>query len=105
MYRLTASYAHGADDAADQAIVSHYRDTHAPLAAKLPDLRAFTWGACETPDGSRPAHAIVAVLDWDSREQATAALSSEAGKAAVADLDNFAQAGVALEFYDVETAL
>lgn len=105
MYRLTACYAHGADDAADQALVAHYRDTHAPLAAKLPDLRAFSWGACENPDGSRPAHAIVAVLDWDSRDQATAALASEAGKAAVADLDNFARAGVDLEFQEIRTVV
>ena len=101
MYRLTASYAHGDDD----AIVAHYRDTHAGLAGALPDLRAFTWGPCETPDGSRPAHVLVAVLDWDDRDTALASLDSPAGKAAVADLENFAQAGVDLEFQEVRTVV
>ena len=102
MYRLVASYEHGADD---DMIVRHYRETHAPLGAKLPGIRSFTWGVCETLDGARPAHVLVATLEWDSREDAEAAFASEAGQAAVADLDNFAQAGVALEFYDVESAL
>lgn len=102
MYRLTASYAHPEDH---EAFVAHYRDTHAPLAAKLPDLRAFTWGVCETGDGSRPAHALVAVLDWDSRDQALAALGSPAGEAAVADLATFAQAGVDIEFHEVRTVV
>jgi uncharacterized protein (TIGR02118 family) len=101
-YRLIAAYAHPADQ---EAFVAHYRDVHAPLAAKLPDLRSFTWGVCETPDGSRPAHALVAVLDWDTREAAQGALSSEAGAAAVADLENFAQAGVDLEFVEVNTTV
>lgn len=101
-YRLTAAYAHPADH---DAFVAHYRDVHAPLAAKLPDLRSFTWGVCETPDGTRPAHVLVAVLDWDSREAAQAALSSAAGEAAVGDLPNFAQAGVDLEFQEVNTSV
>lgn len=101
-YRLIAAYAHPADR---EAFVAHYRDVHAPLAAKMPDLRSFTWGLCETPDGSRPPHALVAVLDWDSREAAQAALSSEEGAAAVADLENFAQAGVDMQFVEVTTAV
>lgn len=96
-YRLTASYAHGDDD----KIVAHYRETHAGLAAKLPDLRSFTWGVCETPDGSKPAHVLVAVLDWDTKDAALASLDSPAGQAAVGDLENFAQAGVDLEFQEV----
>lgn len=99
MYRLTASYAHSDDD---DALLAHYRDVHAKLGAKLPDLRSFSWGACETPDGTKPAHALVAVLDWDSKEAALAALDSPAGKEAVADLQNFA-AGVDLEFQKVRT--
>ncbi|MDL5158632.1 EthD family reductase [Actinomycetospora termitidis] len=98
MYRLTASYHHPADR---DAFVTHYRDVHAKLAAKLPDVRSFSWGVCETPDGSQPPHALVAVLDWDSKEAAQASLGSEEGQAAVADLDNFAQAGVDMEFQEL----
>lgn len=99
MYRLTASYAHPADP---DALVAHYRDVHAKLGAKLPELRSFGWGVCETPDGTKPAHALVAVLDWDTKEAALAAFDSPAGKEAVADLQNFAQAGVDLEFQEVQ---
>ena len=102
MYRLIANYAHPADH---DAFVAHYRDVHAKLAAKLPDLRAFGWGVCETPDGSRPAHALIAVLDWDSKEVAQASLGSPAGEEAVADLANFAQAGVDMEFLEVTEEL
>ena len=102
MYRLVASYEHGADD---DKIVRHYRETHAPLAAKLPGTRSFAWGACETLDGARPAHVLVATLEWDSRDAAETAFASPEGQAAVADLENFAQAGVALEFYEVETVI
>jgi uncharacterized protein (TIGR02118 family) len=98
MYRLTASYAHPADH---DAFVTHYRDVHAKLAAKLPDVRSFSWGVCETPDGSKPAHALVAVLDWDSKESAQASLGSAEGEAAVGDLANFAQAGVDMEFQEI----
>jgi uncharacterized protein (TIGR02118 family) len=100
MYRLTASYAHPADH---DAFVEHYRDIHAKLGAQLPGVRAFSWGVCETPDGTKPAHALVAVLDWDTKEAALAAFESPAGKEAVADLANFAQAGVDLEFQELRT--
>lgn len=102
MYRLTASYHHPADM---DAFVAHYRDVHAPLANDLPDLRSFTWGVCETPDGSKPPHALIAVLDWDSKEAAQASLDSEPGKKAVADLENFAQAGMDMEFQEVVKAV
>lgn len=98
MYRLTATY-HQPDDR--DAFVAHYRDTHAKLAAKLPDLRSFTWGVTEEGDGGKPPHALVAVLDWDSKEAAEASLGSADGQAAVADLGNFAQAGVDMEFQEV----
>lgn len=98
MYRLTANYAHPEDH---DAFVAYYRDVHAKLGAKLPGLRAFSWGVCETADGTRPAHALVAVLDWDTKDAAMAALDSPAGKEAVADLPNFAQAGVDMQFQEL----
>lgn len=98
MYRLIASYHHPEDH---DALVAHYRDVHAKLGAKLPGLRSFGWGVCETSDGTKPAHALIAVLDWDTKEAALAALGSSAGKEAIDDLANFAQAGVDLEFQEV----
>lgn len=101
-YQLIASYAHPEDP---EAFLDHYANVHAPIGATFPDLRAYTWVVCETPDGTRPEHFVIATLTWDSRDQALAALASEPGKAAVADLATFAQAGVALEFGEVRQGM
>ena len=85
MYQLTAVYAHPEDP---EASLRHYRGVHIPLAAKLPNVRDIGWIRCETPDGTRPVHFVVAVLRWDSKEDALAALGSPEGEAAVADLGN-----------------
>ncbi|ODT98347.1 MAG: ethD like-protein [Pseudonocardia sp. SCN 72-86] len=93
-YQLTALYNHPADAA---VFDKHYDDVHAVLAAKLPDLRSFSVTRPQPgPDGARPEYHLVAVLVWDSAESAGASMASDAGKAAVADLDNFAGAGVTM---------
>jgi uncharacterized protein (TIGR02118 family) len=101
MYQLTAVYAHPEDP---EAFLAHYRDVHVPLAAKMPNVREVGWLRSETPDGTKPPHFVVAVLRWDTREDALAALGSPEGEAAVADLANFAGAGVDIEFGELNTA-
>lgn len=98
MYQLTAAYDHPADP---DAFLEHYRTKHVALARELPGVRSLGWTVCETPDGSPPAHFVIAVLRWDSRAEALAALDSPAGQAVVADLANFATAGVAIDLGDV----
>ena len=91
-HQLTVLY-HHPDDVA--AFDRHYETTHAPMAGKLPGLRSYT--VCRPgpgPDGSRPAYHLIAVLTWDSEEALQAGMGSPAGQEAVADLGNFAQAGV-----------
>ncbi|GAY12275.1 EthD family reductase [Pseudonocardia sp. N23] len=93
-YQLTALYNHPSDVA---AFDKHYDDVHAVLAAKLPDVRSFSISRPQPgPDGTKPDYHLIAVLVWDSAEAAGASLGSEAGKEAVADLDNFAGAGVTM---------
>jgi len=98
MYQLTATYAH---PESPDAFVEHYRTTHAPLARELPKLTFFGWTVCETADGSRPAHFAIAVLHWDTKQDALAALASPTGEAAIADFANFAGAGVDIELGEV----
>lgn len=86
MYRLTAIYDHPSDP---EKFLKHYRGVHAVLATKLPKLKNYEWGLAELPDGSKPAHFLVAVLDFDSKEEALAALQSPEGEAASADIANF----------------
>ena len=102
MYQLTASYAHPADP---DAFLEHYRGKHVPIAREFPKARFFGWTICETADGSRPPHYLIAVVHWDSRDDALAALASPAGKAAVADLANFASAGVDIDLGEVQSEI
>lgn len=94
MFQLAASYA-APDD--PESFVAHYRATHAPLVRALPNVRSFTWAVSESLDDRAPAHFVIATIRWDSRHDALAALASPEGQATVADLTNFAGAGVDIE--------
>lgn len=95
MYQLVATYAPPDDP---EAFLAHYRTTHMPLARAFPGVRSLTWMICETLDGSPPPHFVVITARWDSKEDALASVASPEGQAAVADLANFAGAGVDIEF-------
>lgn len=99
---LLALYKHPADKAAFDA---YYAATHAPLAKKIPGLRAYdiSAGAVRTPAGDSGYH-LVAMLSFDSVEAIGAGLGSPEGAAAAADLANFAQAGVDLLMFDMKPA-
>ncbi|MGY0488872.1 EthD family reductase [Streptomyces sp. WG-D5] len=99
MYRMTVIYDHPADP---ERFLTHYREVHAPLAARMPGLKSFQWSVSEMPDGSRPPHFVVAALDWDSKEEALAALGTPVGKAGAEDIGNFvAPGGVRMSFSEV----
>ncbi len=97
MYRLVVSYHHPEDQ---QAFLEHYRGTHAPLAARMPGLAEYTWGACEMPDGSRPEYFLTAVLEFPDKDTALSSMGSEVGQQGTADMANFAQAGVTITAYE-----
>lgn len=92
MYQLTALYKHPEDTA---AFDKYYRDVHAGFATKMPGLRTFriSWPA-PGPDGAQPPYYLVATLGWDSEAEFQAAVGSPEGEATMADLPNFAGAGV-----------
>jgi len=99
--RVLALYSHPADPAAFDA---YYAQTHLPIAKKLPGLRAYTTsaGPLATSDGSQAPYYLVAELDFDSLEAIAAGLQTPEGAATVADLANFAQAGVQIVFYELK---
>ncbi|MGW0802378.1 EthD family reductase [Nonomuraea sp. NPDC002799] len=79
------------------AFDKHYEQTHAPLAAALPGLRAYTaLHPAAGPSGERPAYHLVAVLTFDDEAAFNTAMAGEQGQATAADLANFAGAGVTL---------
>lgn len=94
MFQLNALYNHPEDAA---AFDKHYDEIHAPLATKMPGLIRYTVSR-PGPDqgGNPPAYHLVAVLDWADEAAFGAAISSPEGEAALADLPNFAGAGVTI---------
>lgn len=103
MYQLTALYAHPEDPA---AFTKHYRQVHAPLAAKLPGLTSFTlnWPG-PGPDGQQPPYFLIASLQMASQAVMQESLAGPEGAAAVADLANFAGAGVQMVFGETDTVI
>jgi uncharacterized protein (TIGR02118 family) len=84
----------------------HYETVHAPLAATLPGLRAFTMThPAPIADGEPAEYHLVSTLTFDDEAAFAAALGGEIGQQAVADLPNFAAAGVTILTGPVTTAL
>jgi uncharacterized protein (TIGR02118 family) len=94
LYQLTALYNHPEDVA---AFDKHYDEVHAPLAKKAPEVLRYTVSR-PGPDaeGNKPLYHLVAVLDFADEASFGAWFGGEHGQAAVADLPNFAGAGVAI---------
>jgi uncharacterized protein (TIGR02118 family) len=91
---LYACYRQPTDPA---AFDRHYDDVHAGLALAFPGLRSFTrTKPGPGPDGSPAAYYSIAALTFDDDQALAAALAGPEGAAAVADLANFAGAGVDL---------
>ncbi|GAA1081375.1 EthD family reductase [Pseudonocardia alni] len=94
MFQLTALYNHPEDAA---AFDRHYDTVHAPLAKKIPGVQRFTVSRpAPGPDGAQPPYHLVAVLEFPDAAAFQSGMGGTEGQAAVADLDNFAGAGVTL---------
>jgi uncharacterized protein (TIGR02118 family) len=94
VFQLTALYNPPADPAAfDQ----HYDEVHSGLGLALPGLQRFTVNRPgPDPEGNAPAYHLIAVLEWADGQAFKQAIESEHGQAALADLPNFAGAGVTI---------
>lgn len=94
MFQLHVLYNTPEDPAAfDQ----HYRDVHAKIVVQIPGVTGYTATWCVPgPDGSTPPYYATATLEAESAEALNAAMGSEQGQVATADLANFAGAGVTL---------
>ncbi len=99
MARILVLYNPPADAA---AFDKYYRETHIPLAKRIPGLRSANVSvAPPRVMAGNPAH-LVAELIFDSMADIEAAFASHEGQATVADLANFAQAGVTVLVLDTE---
>lgn len=98
MTRLTVLYGHPRDPA---EFDRYYREIHLPLAKRMTGLAGWTIGRCEsaTP-GEPPPYYLIVGLYAASRAALDAVLASPEGRAAVADVPNFATGGATFLFDD-----
>jgi uncharacterized protein (TIGR02118 family) len=97
MIKLMALYDHPED--AD-AFNRHYRDVHTPIVLEMPHLRGFH---VSRPVGDGSPYFLVAEMHYDSAAELERSMDSDAGKAAVEDLGNFAGAGVTVVTVETES--
>ncbi|NYJ06565.1 EthD family reductase [Petropleomorpha daqingensis] len=102
VHRLLVSYGKPEDPG---AFDDYYRDTHAPLVTELPGLIGFRIGHAQPMDPSQPGPYLVAELDFESEQAMGASFASNEGKAAAADIGNFASGGATMSHFDVHDIL
>lgn len=94
MFQVTVLYSHPEDPA---RFDEHYDGVHAPLAATIPGLQRYTvTRPGPGPDGTLPPYYLVAVMEYESEAAYSAGTAGPEGQASLADLANFATAGVTL---------
>lgn len=91
MYRLTVLYGRPEDP---QEFDRYYREVHLPIARQMTGLTGWTltWPSRQEGEGHAPVHLVVD-LYAESEAAMQAVLDSEAGRAASADVPNFATGG------------
>ena len=93
MVRLIALYSQPEDPAAFDA---HYRDVHAPIVERYPNLVSMRLTKADGIGGRPAAYYLMAEMSFATRADLDEALASEPGRESGRDLRNFAQAGVTL---------
>jgi len=78
------------------AFDAHYRDRHAPIVSRYPNLRNVRLSKLGGVGGRESAYYLMAEMSFDSAADLDEAMSSEAGAASARDLRNFAAAGVTM---------
>ena len=98
--KVVVCYGHPDDP---EAFDAYYRDTHMPLARKIPGLSDFTWGKCSALDGGTPPYYAVASLVFPDAATMKSGLQSEEMKQAGKDVRNFATGGVTMYVQEEES--
>ncbi|MEX0626695.1 MAG: EthD family reductase [Chloroflexota bacterium] len=93
MVRLIALYSQPEDSAAFDV---HYREVHAPIVRRYPNLVGMRLTRADGIGGRPAAFYLMAEMNFASRADLDEALASDAGRESGRDLRNFAGAGVTL---------
>ncbi len=93
MAKLIILYGQPDDPAAFE---DYYFDRHLPFAQQqMPNVRGAESGkVIGTPGGDEPSYYRFAAMSYDSNEDLQQGISSQDGRAVLADLQNFATGGV-----------
>ena len=67
----------------------HYRETHMPLASKLPGIKAPFCGPATGPDGGAGTYHWMFEGTFDSAKAIAESLGSDHGQKTVADIPNY----------------
>ena len=103
MHKLIALYRPPADTG---AFTRHLKDTHLPLVAAFPGLQKLRYGLDLDAGGNESPYFAFVECEFADQAALQAALESPEGAAAVADVPNYASAGVEiLTFESVEVPL
>lgn len=98
MHKLVVLYPPPKDPDAFRA---YYTETHIPLAAKLPGLRAYRYAFdVAAPEGASP-YFCVFEAEFDDAAAMGAGMASEQGQAVAADVPNYAPEGAVMIHYEV----
>ena len=86
-----------------EAFDRHYRETHIPLANKMPGLRRYSLSRHLTPVRGQTAY-CVAELEWDDMESMKRDMQSPEGRATAEDVELMKQwsPGVQSMTYELE---
>jgi uncharacterized protein (TIGR02118 family) len=100
MIKLTVLYGHPTDRAHFEY---YYSNTHLPIASKMKGIEKVEYTKfISAPDGTKPAHYRMAEFWFQSAQDLAMTMDSPEGKAAGADMSNFASGGVTLIIGSVE---
>ena len=67
----------------------HYREVHVPLAAKLPGLKAHSFGPAHAADGGKGEYFWYFCATFASQQAIGDAMGSKEGQELVADIPNY----------------
>lgn len=100
MVRLQVLYGHPKDPA---AFDKYYQEHHIPIARRMKGLKKWTVGrVLGSADGKPSPYYYMADLYMESRAAFDELLASPEGKAAVADVPNYATGGVTFLYTEIE---
>jgi len=102
MYKLLALYDHPDDP---EAFERHYREVHAPLAQKVPELERLVVNRVKgDPMGGEPRYYLIAEMHFPDAESFERASQTPEFQATGEDLANFAKGKVTLLVVNGEEA-